>query len=206
MKILLAMDFDECMVNQHSSKIFTKAFLKRYNINLENDFGYSKNSLETLLSSYIGFTERQLAEIAESVIPQITWRKDSEEFLSEITKLENVVPIFISSGSEFFIEQFLKNYNIKIPVIGCANIFNDSKAVGIKRLVTDEKKGEIVKSLITQHKPDFTITLGHSKGDIELVKNGTKGYRFCLPDCEEITEVADHQIEKFREILSSIKF
>lgn len=97
-KILLAMDFDECAIQEHLSKMVTKHYWERGYVDEEVLGKLSVEGMSSLFNCYVGLTELEFNEQIDRLVSQVKWRESFKEFFATVVSRPEILPVFISSG------------------------------------------------------------------------------------------------------------
>ena len=197
------MDFDECAVEQHLSRMLTESFEHRSAIVEKDKSNTPILRIANLFHCYIGLSKNDLEKRIEEILKDITWKKTFLNFMNVITSRKDILPIFISSGLTISASSALTSVGFdNINIIADDILYDKSNCVlGPYTIVDAEKKGEIVSKLMNKATFSKCVTVGHGAGDANLIQEGSPGFRFSFNDSELAKSVADHVIEVWDEIL-----
>ena len=202
---LVVIDFDECVIVEHLSKLVTQSYKNRATITQEDIAGHGLLSIANLLNCYTGLTRQEFEQTIVRLIEKITWKSGAVEILKILSK-EPFMLVFVSSGLEDAAKIACKAVGLtSAHFIACHLDFSKEDIILGPYCVTGDTQKGIVVRLIA-HKGGFNkvISIGHGKGDIHLIKNGTEGFRFSLRDDPEAMAVADYTLENWQDLLNYI--
>lgn len=198
---LLAMDFDECVLHAHLSRQLTNYYRDRH---LPSEYALTHNdvtALHELCQTYIGLSANEFYTTIANLVHGIEWKSTFKDTMYKLANYSKVFPLFITSGMKEAASTALRSVDIDVPVIGCSMSIEENSITDVYNVVTNEDKRYIATAINAKIGAQKLVTLGHSKGDIDLVSTGTSGYRLCFPDGPEIVSVSDHSLAKFSDIM-----
>ena len=205
-KVLLAMDFDECVIKQHFSAMVTKHLWNRGIIE-EIAEKNSVRKLTSLFHCYVGISRDEFDDLLEELFKKVEWKKDFIEAFTKTKGYEFILPVFISSGVTEIAKHALDSIGFGDTFVIADDLgYRDNKIYGPETIVSDQLKGDIVREFSEKKDFDKIVTVGHSRGDVELIKNGTEGYRVSFRDQKEAMEAADVVIDSWSELLELLQF
>lgn len=117
----------------------------------------------------------------------------------------------MSSGLEIGIYEAMKSHNLKVlgPNIIADTIAYDTKEtiLGADMIVGGKEKMSVVEYFRDRKTFDRIVTIGHSSGDIELIKAGDEGFRLSFDDKTDLSKYSDHVIKDWDwgEVISFLK-
>lgn len=201
--ILLAMDFDECATKQHFSRMVTKYYWERgfSDENALNDL--SVKGIASLFNCYVGLTKDEFSHQVKTLARDLTWKEDFKEAFAKIVSNPHILPVFISSGVTEVAKEALQTLGFNnVAIIADDLGFRDNVIYGPATIVSDSLKGDIVRQIANLKQFNRVVTLGHSKGDVELIKAGSMGSKISFKDKDEAMQVADIVIESWTEVVT----
>ncbi len=191
---IVMMDFDECAVAGHLSRIITEACQRELEKKPEIEAAKNDNSRKSLylLSSvFTGITRNSIDKVIAQCCQRIAWRNGVEAFLTSGARKREVQFIWVSSGIYEAIAQKQQELQRKPLIIASYLSFTNDKVTGTPFVVTDKDKGQVARYIRKAKSSCNIMTIGHSSGDIPLVKNGDRGLRIAFRDKNALLEVAD---------------
>ena len=193
-KNIVMMDFDECAVSGHLSREITEMFQKGLKNIPEIEAAKkdnSRKSLYTLSSVFKGISRDSIEKVIEQCCKKIAWRRGVKALLTSVTHTCEVQFIWVSSGIYEAIAQKQQELQCKPLIIASYFSFANEHVTGSPFVVTDKDKGQVVRYIRKAKSSCNIMTIGHSSGDIPLVKNGNRGFRIAFRDKNALLEVAD---------------
>lgn len=197
---LVLMDFDECAVSGHLSRMITEMCPVSTKNSQEVEAAKhdsSRKSLYTLSRVFLGMQETEYSKVITACAEKVKWRNGVKQFLDSVKDDHSVRFIWVSSGiyeAIVYKQRHLKN---KPLVIASRSISKEDKICGTSFVVTDKDKGEVVRYLRNVLSGRKIMTIGHSKGDRYLVENGDIGLRIAFNDKSAPIEEADFIVNKW---------
>jgi phosphoserine phosphatase len=200
-KILLAMDFDECAPYQHFSEMIIRHYWNRGVIDQDCLGDNSVIGIARLFNCYVGLSKEEFEHTLKRLSKQLEWKEGFTEIFKKILQKKSIFPIFVSSGITEAVRYALRTIGFEsVNVLADDLGYREGVIYGPYTIVSDVLKGEIVKEIVQLKKFDRVVTLGHSGGDVELIKSGTEGDRISFRDKEEAMLVADIVIDTWYEL------
>lgn len=203
-KILVVMDFDECAINNHLTRMITESFEHRTVI---SDTAKNENNiyaLAELFNAYVGLHKDEYLSRVNEKVGEVKWNPTFKPFLQNILVNPSYFPVIVSSGIKDAIEIALDTINVKKKVHVIADEVDyddDDTIIGAHQIVDEEQKGKIVTSLKEFGSFDRVVTVGHSRGDMSLIRAGTPGLRFAFVGDQFAMSAADHTVGTWTEII-----
>lgn len=197
-KLAIFADFDECVAEQHLTRMVTEAVLKG-NTTPEIERAKGDNSIEglrELCRVYEGMHLEEFKQIVRSTVEQATPRKNFMKFLNFVVSAESLDLYFVSSGFSWVIHHFLETSSSRVATnihVVATSLLSDEKGSIMLpyALFGVEEKREVVQYFRNLNAYQHYCTVGHSSGDYELVKAGNEGLRLCFDDSPQLHEVSD---------------
>ena len=196
------MDFDECLIDSHLSKQLSIEYINRIaksSIDFQN---HGFNGIANILKCYVGFNRIEISSTCARLAAKTRWRHYALKFLKMLASNPYYTPLIISSGLNLAIEAKLARNILSIPVFACELEFDDTDAcIQPSVIITAKAKGEITENIIASHKFSRVFAIGHSYGDIYMIRasNG-----IALRGEPEIEDAAQHVVSGFRDVLHLI--
>jgi len=200
--VLLAMDFDECAIDEHLSRQVTLFYEHRGHLTPEDKKNFDLKSIVKLFSVYQGLKLEEFSLKIKDIAQHIHWRKGFIKFFQELQTGSNIFPVFISSGLLDAAKIALKQIGIEKIAVIAAEITTDSQNIiqGAYSIISDQDKKLVIAELQKRHHFEKVVTVGHSAGDVLLIASGTPGFRLAFPDHQLAVKAADHVINDWREV------
>lgn len=196
-KILyLAIDFDECLIQEHLSMNFTKFYIEKYKL-AALDFAHDRKSINDIVKIYEGAKYEDLISIANQCSKGVKWRKNAEKFIRHCSNHYSIQLTIISSGLDIPIKQFLNLNEIDIPVFSCSLSFLENICLGAKKTVSDVDKKIFIETAIKKYGHKNVISIGHSLGDLNMMQSSQS---ICIPkgvdECEKTSCFSSNDFEE----------
>lgn len=202
---VLMLDFDNCIIEQDLSSLVTLEFLDRFPIPQIKGRSLSAERLLPCFYCYIGLTKKDLLTRVFRVLKEVTWRESFLILANTLFKHPKIRLIIISSGIRDVIKYALDTVGLgDIYVVASKFEYaKDNTILMPYSVISKQEKGLITKLVSNSKKVSRCITVGHRSSDVELIKNGTTGYRFSLVDNKEAMHTADYVIQDFLPIITA---
>lgn len=200
--ILVAVDFDECVIEEHLSRRITEHFAHRAEILEENKFLHGSDAIKSLFAAYIGLTREEFESAVKGQVLGINWREGFLDMAEQLAQAPYFF-VFVSSGIGDAIRIAATAAGLNNLAIIASEVKYDAQdvALGSQHVIADADKAEAVQKLMATGVFSKAITIGHGAGDVPLISSGTPGNRFALRDAEAAIAVADHVLESWGDLL-----
>lgn len=173
-KALIVFDFDELLVSEHASRLFTHLTssekVRDAIIELYGD--YTFKPLLALSNLKIGMSRKEYFEGLEKTLEKINFRPNALEILKYFLGREDIKVIVMSSGSHSLQTEFFKRNNVNIPIFACKMAYHKGHVVGSKVLYLTESKALFLQKVKEYKSFEKIFIVGHSKGDSAMMMEG----------------------------------
>ncbi len=153
---------------EHASQLVTKELLGPLDANYFSDV--SAVGIMRLLDRHAGIEQSQIERVVHEVASAVTVKNGAAALLRCVQENPAMTPVIVSSGLDLVIQAILHMQGLAVATVSSSLSFSEGVCTGGKWAISDACKGALAAAVKHTHGVEKTIAVGHSKGDIPMLR------------------------------------